>query len=76
MNAMSDPRIFTCLAGAAVLCLSVDAGLAQGVPPPDHPAVTVRGQTLTPRSILSRNMGTPEDQTTAFPPHKLSLIHI
>jgi metallo-beta-lactamase class B len=44
---------------------------AQGQPPPDHPAVTVRGQTYTPRSILARNMGTPEDQTTAFTPHKI-----
>ncbi|HWV93883.1 MAG TPA: MBL fold metallo-hydrolase, partial [Vicinamibacterales bacterium] len=34
--------------------------------------VTVRGQTYTPRSILSRNMGTDEDQTTAFPPHKIA----
>jgi metallo-beta-lactamase class B len=40
-------------------------------PPPDHPSVTVKGQTLTPRSILSRNMGTPQDQETAFPPHKI-----
>jgi metallo-beta-lactamase class B len=38
---------------------------------PDHPAVTVKGQTYTPRSILARNMGAPEDQTTAFPPHKI-----
>jgi metallo-beta-lactamase class B len=53
----------------------VDAGLrlveAQGQPPPDRPAVTVRGQTYTPRSILSRNMGTEADQTTAFPPHRV-----
>ena len=40
--------------------------------PPDPPAVTVRGQTYTPRSILSRNMGTDEDQTTAFTPHKIA----
>lgn len=44
--------------------------LAQGGPP-DVPAVTVRGQTYTPRSILARNMGTEADQTTAFPPHKV-----
>src|SRR5262245_44677751 len=43
----------------------------QGQPPPDHPSITVRGQTYTPRSILARNMGTPEDQSTAFPPHKI-----
>jgi metallo-beta-lactamase class B len=45
--------------------------LAQAQAPPDHPVVTVRGQTYTPRSILTRNMGTPEDQTTAFPPYKI-----
>jgi metallo-beta-lactamase class B len=44
---------------------------AQGTQPPDQPAVTVRGQTYTPRSILARNMGSEEDQTTAFPPHKV-----
>ncbi len=44
---------------------------AQNQGPPDRPAVTVRGQTYTPRSILARNMGTPEDQTTAFQPHKV-----
>jgi metallo-beta-lactamase class B len=38
---------------------------------PDHPSVTVRGTTYTPSSILSRNMGTEADQTTAFPPHKI-----
>ncbi len=38
---------------------------------PDHPSITVGGQTYTPRSILGRNMGTPEDQTTAFTPHKI-----
>ena len=46
--------------------------LAFAQQPPDQPAVTVRGQTYTPRSILSRNMGTDEDQTTAFPPHKIA----
>jgi metallo-beta-lactamase class B len=39
--------------------------------PPDHPAVTIQGITYTPRSILARNMGTPEDQTAQFPPHKI-----
>src|SRR5580765_8556853 len=37
----------------------------------DQPTVTVRGRTYTPQSILSRNMGSDEDQTTAFPPHKV-----
>jgi metallo-beta-lactamase class B len=45
---------------------------AQGAGPGDEPAVTVRGQTYTPRSILARNMGSEEDQTTAFPPHRIA----
>ena len=44
---------------------------AQGQGQPEHPAVTVRGKTYTPKSILARNMGTQEDQTTQFPPHKV-----
>jgi len=37
----------------------------------DHPAVTVHDKTYTPQSILSRNMGSTEDQTAQFPPHKI-----
>src|SRR5437773_5842146 len=57
----------------SVLILSVSLSYAQtaGQGPADHPSVTVRGQTYTPGSILARNMGTPEDQTTQFPPHKI-----
>ena len=33
--------------------------------------MTVDGQTYTPASILARNMGSAEDQETAFPPHKI-----
>jgi len=45
--------------------------LAAAQPPAQTPAVTVGGRTYTPASILSRNMGTAEDQETAFPPHKV-----
>ena len=38
---------------------------------PDTPSVTVEGQAFTPLSIVTRNMGSDEDQTTAFPPHKI-----
>ena len=62
-------------AGACVAaCLAGGSGpgaAAQGGPA-DQPAVTVRGQTYTPRSILARNMGSEEDQTTAFAPHKIA----
>ena len=38
---------------------------------PDHPSITVEGRTYTPRSILARNMGSLEEQSTQFPPHKI-----
>jgi metallo-beta-lactamase class B len=55
--------------GIGVAAAIPEIARAQG--PPDRPAVTVRGQTYTPRTILARNMGTEEDQTTQFPPHKV-----
>src|ERR1700755_3639869 len=55
---------------ALVFGASSRAG-AQNPPPPDHPVITVNGQTFTPRSVLARNMGTVEDQTSQFPPHKI-----
>jgi metallo-beta-lactamase class B len=58
------------LPGFFSLLAAVSPGLAQGGAP-DQPSITVRGQTYTPRSILARNMGSSEDQTTAFPPHKI-----
>jgi metallo-beta-lactamase class B len=53
------------------LCLFLAGAAAWAQNAPDHPSVTLQGKTFTPRSILARNMGTPEDQTTAFPPHKI-----
>ena len=64
-------NLFTSLVAIVMVGVSAHVVDAQGQPAPDHPAVTVRGQTYTPRSILARNMGAPEDQTTAFPPHKI-----
>jgi len=64
-------KLFTCLVAAVVLGPGSTTSHAQGQPPPDHPAVTVQGQTYTPRLILARNMGTEEDQTRQFPPHKI-----
>jgi metallo-beta-lactamase class B len=56
---------------AAGLVLAGAAIHAQQQGPADHPAVTVKGQIYTPASILARNMGSTEDQETAFPPHKI-----
>jgi len=63
----------TLLASLAAASVVIPATVifAQNAPPPDHPAVTVKGQTYTPRSILARNMGTDADQTSQFPPHKV-----
>ena len=54
-------KLFAFLVTAAVLAQNA----------PDHPSVMAQGKVFTPRSILARNMGTPEDQTTAFPPHRI-----
>jgi metallo-beta-lactamase class B len=57
---------------AALVMRSVALDAQQrGGGPAEHPAVTVAGRTYTPASILARNMGTTEDQETAFPPHKV-----
>ena len=71
MNPLSSSGVCVAFLGAILLVSTVRTTLAQGGGPPDQPSVTVRGQTYTPRSILSRNMGTDEDQTTAFSPHKV-----
>src|SRR5215471_2339904 len=62
MNTKSSSKLITCLAA-----LFFQTAGQQ----PDHPSVTVHGKTYTPRSILARNMGTPEDQEAQFPPHKI-----
>jgi len=67
---MSGLYSFACLFGATIFVLGANTSQAQN-PPPDHPAVTVQGHIYTPRSILARNMGTEEDQTKQFPPHKI-----
>jgi metallo-beta-lactamase class B len=54
---------------AGMVAALTAAARTQG--PADHPSVTVDGQTYTPASILARNMGSAEDQETAFPPHKI-----
>ena len=53
-----------------IVLLGIALALAAQAPA-GSPAVTVRGRTYTPASILARNMGSVEDQETAFPPHKV-----
>jgi metallo-beta-lactamase class B len=70
---MSNMKRSAFLVAAVILGVRANTSQAQTAapPPPDHPAVTIHGHTFTPRSILARNMGTPEDQGTPFPPHKI-----
>jgi len=70
---MNASRFSLLAATVSVLALvtASDRALAQNPPPPDHPVVTVHGQTYTPRSVLARNMGTREDQESQFPPYKI-----
>src|ERR1043165_3454283 len=71
MSISSRIRLVAGLLSGVALAIGANASYAQNPPPPDHPVVSVGGQTYTPRSILARNMGTNEDQTSQFPPHKI-----
>src|SRR5690242_6904898 len=56
---------------SALTMILATAAISTAQGPPDHPSITVHGATYTPKSILERNMGTTQDQETAFPPHKV-----
>lgn len=49
------------------------AAVAQGAaePPGGWPVVTVHGETWNQQQLLQRNLGGPDDQTKAFPPHRV-----
>src|SRR6185295_8158556 len=69
------------LAASIVLGLSATAGQAQsaaqapagrgGRSQEPGPTITVRGHTFSQLSLFQRNVGGPDDMTTAFPPHKV-----
>jgi metallo-beta-lactamase class B len=42
-----------------------------GRPQEPGPTITVRGHTFSQLSLFQRNVGGPDDMTTAFPPHKV-----
>lgn len=73
MNSSNESRWQRAAYAAGMVAVATAALTAQGANrgPADHPAVQVGGKTYTPASILARNMGTDEDQTTAFTPHKV-----
>ena len=55
---------------AALLSVAL-AGPAWSQGAPNHPTITVQGQTFTPSGILARNMGSADDQAAQFSPHKI-----
>jgi len=67
-------RLVACAAAAVVI-----PALASAQPPQPAaggrggtgPTITVQGHTFTQQSLFQRNIGGPDDQTTAFPPHKI-----
>jgi metallo-beta-lactamase class B len=63
-------RLSAFLTGTLILGMSASTSPAQGTMP-DHPSITFEGHTYTPLSIVTRNMGTKEDQEAQFPPHKM-----
>jgi len=63
-------RFLAATANAAITAALLAAAL-HGQGAPDHPKVKVQGEDYTPRSILARNMGSVEDQSAQFPPHKI-----
>jgi metallo-beta-lactamase class B len=71
MQGMFRLQLSVCLLGTAALFAGANASFAQGAPPNDHPSITVRGKTYTPRSVLARNMGSEADRVTQFPPHRV-----
>jgi metallo-beta-lactamase class B len=56
-----------CWLGSILVSCAVSSLAAQA----DEPRVTIDGVTYTPRSIVERNMGSEEDQTTPFTPHRV-----
>ena len=72
MSVLRQGFVYGSLCALAVsLAAGASAQTKPGYGAPDHPSVTVEGQPYTPLSIVSRNMGSPADQTTAFPPHRI-----
>lgn len=61
-----------CVTTAAFVCVSgLCAQQASNAVANPGPRISVDGYTYTQQSLFQRNVGTPEDQITQFPPHKI-----
>ncbi len=71
---MQNDSMRVVLAGLLMLLGAARAANAQGgavEPPGGWPVVTVLGETWNQQQLLQRNLGGRDDQTTAFPPHRV-----
>src|ERR1019366_4715801 len=59
------------LAAAAVFVPSISAQQATNAVQNPGLQISVDGYTYTQQSLFQRNVGSPDDQTTQFPPHKI-----
>ena len=64
-------RLQGSIVAVAILVPSLAAQRGATAPPGGWPQVTVNGRTWTQQELFQRNVGGPDDQTTAFPPHKV-----
>ena len=60
--------IVACVLSAVSVSAYAQGGRANQAP---GPSVTVNGQTWSQQALFQRNIGGPDDMTTAFPPHKV-----
>ncbi len=65
------PVLVACLCLCLVMSPRADAQVTAPEPPGGWPVVTVHGETWNQQSLLQRNLGGRDDQTTAFPPHRI-----
>jgi metallo-beta-lactamase class B len=61
------PRVIA----VTLLVAPISAQRGATPPPGGWPQVTVNGRTWNQQELFQRNIGGPDDQTTAFPPHKV-----
>ena len=59
------------LTAAAILVSSLYAQGPANANQAPEPQISVAGHTYTQQELFQRNVGTPEDQSTQFPPHKI-----
>ena len=69
---MRKSAIIECVfTAAAVLVSSVYAQSPSTAKPAPGPQIAIGGQTYTQQELFQRNVGSPEDQSSQFPPHKI-----